>query len=192
VTRPDSPSVQSLAERIFNYLRTRPHDPITRKELAEALETAPNNTIFGMALAEARDMASRAGDCITSCTWNATVRASAMRFLPAGKEDGELLVPLFNKSTVTSFHMRTLEREARYGALNGSDETTRQFAAYLESTLSTAGEHMQHARELTLTVMAAVESSREKDKQIAQLTRMLGRQGKSEPVDSSISVSPGG
>lgn len=173
MTRPDSPSVTSLAERIFNYLRRMPHDPITRKQLAEAMETSPHNTIFGMALAEARNMASRSGDCITSCAWNSKVKAPAMRYLPAGQENGELLVPLFTKSAVTMYHMGSLQREARYGMANGADQTTRKYAAYLESTMSVAGEQMARARELILTVMETVQRSQAKDAEIERLEREL-------------------
>src|SRR5690606_25892308 len=153
MTRPDSPSVVSLAERIFNYLRTKPHEPITRKELAAAMETGPYNTIFGMALAEARNMASRSGDCITSCTWSAAVKAPAMRYLPAGQENGELLAPLVSRSAVTQRHMGSLRREARYGMTSGADETTRLYATYLEQTLAKADRELDAGRELALTAL---------------------------------------
>lgn len=173
MTRPDSPSVVSLAERIFNYLRDKPHEPITRKELAAAMETGPYNTIFGMALAEARSMAARAGDCITSCTWSAAVKASAMRYLPAGQENGELLVPLVTKSAVTQRHMGALRREARYGMTSGADQTTRLYAAYLEQTLAKADQELDAGRELALTALAAVEKTREKEAEVARLEREL-------------------
>ncbi|MFE7963438.1 hypothetical protein ACFU0X_10350 [Streptomyces cellulosae] len=173
MTRPDSPSVVALAEKIFNHLRSKPHEPITRKELAKAMGTGPHNTIFGMALAEARNMASRAGDCITSCSWSAAVKAHAMRYLPAGEENGELLVPLVHRSAVTQRHMGSLQREARFGMSNGADETTRLYASYLDQTLDEAGKKLDAGRELALTAIAAVERTKEKEAEVARLEREL-------------------
>src|SRR5690606_2242882 len=97
----------------------------------------------------------------------------AMRYLPAGQENGELLAPLVSRSAVTQRHMGSLRREARYGMTSGADETTRLYATYLEQTLAKADRELDAGRELALTALAAVEKTREKEAEVARLEREL-------------------
>lgn len=162
MTRKNSPIITALGNRIFNYLREHPHDPITKAELAKAMGTTRHNTNFNMALAQARVQASQAGDIITACSWTPG-HNMAMRYLPAGREDGKSLTPLFTRTSATETAIETLRRDSTYTIENADDGVTCLYAQQVNDAMRKASRELDKTRQYIGEVKATIDQARAND-----------------------------